>query len=98
MRGVQLYTKEVWTSRSVLRRETPGRLSAARLTDIVGAILCAMCGCGPGEGPAGLTNDMLWARMLCAVYTLYSEELSVRLRISAGVPRGLSSYPSRNDK
>ena len=47
--------------------------SAARLTDIVGAIVCAMCGCGPGEGPAGLTNDMLWARMLCAVYTLYSE-------------------------
>ena len=73
MRGVQLYTKEVWTSRSVLRRETPGRLSAARLTDIVGAILCAMWGCGAGEGPAGLTNDMLWARMLCAVYTLYSE-------------------------
>ena len=56
--------------------------SAARLTDIVGAIVCAMCGCGPGEGPAGLTNDMLWARMLCAVYTLYSEVIrSVRLRI-----------------
>ena len=96
MRGVQLYTKEVWTSRSVLRRETPGRLSAARLTDIVGAILCAMCGCGPGEGPAGLTNDMLWARMLCAVYTLYSEELSVRLRIRGAA--GFKFVSSCNDK
>ena len=55
-------TKEVWTSRSVLRRSNTGLLSAARLTDGVGAIVCGMCGSGRGEEPAGPADD----RTCCA--------------------------------